>query len=183
MNLTTAKAMGAKRDRPKRVGRGPGTGNGKTSGKGHKGQKSRSGYKQRLWFEGGQMPLYRRLPRRGFNNKNFTTRYTIINVQDLECFEAGEEIDLERILAVGLTSIETPRLKVLGKGSLGKALTVKAHKFSGSAKEKIEAAGGTIVILEEKPERKLLDEALADTGPSESSESESEPAESEPGEE
>ena len=156
MNLTTAKAMGDKRDRPKRIGRGPGTGNGKTSGKGHKGQKSRSGYKQRLWFEGGQMPLYRRMPRRGFNNKNFTTRYTIINVQDLEVFEAGSSVDLDKIISVGLTSLETPRLKVLGKGNLTKALTISAHKCSASAKEKIEAAGGTVVIVEDKPVRKAI---------------------------
>jgi len=165
MNLTTAKAMGARRDRPKRVGRGPGTGNGKTSGKGHKGQKSRSGYKRRLWFEGGQMPLYRRMPRRGFNNKNFTTRYTIINVQDLECFESGADVDLEKIIEVGLTSLQTPRLKVLGKGNLTKALTVMAHKCSGSAKEKIEAAGGKVVIVAEEPVRKPVVAELTDTGP------------------
>ena len=89
MDLSSAKALGVRRDRPKRVGRGPGSGNGKTCGRGHKGQGSRSGYSRRLWFEGGQMPLYRRVPRRGFNNKNFTTRYTIINVQDLEGFQKG----------------------------------------------------------------------------------------------
>ncbi|MCA8972891.1 MAG: 50S ribosomal protein L15, partial [Planctomycetes bacterium] len=83
MDLSAAKALGLKRDRPKRVGRGVGSGNGKTAGRGHKGQSSRSGYSRRLWFEGGTMPLYRRMPRRGFSNVNFSTRYTIINVQDL----------------------------------------------------------------------------------------------------
>lgn len=147
MNVATAKALGNRRDRAKRLGRGPGSGKGKTSGKGHKGQKCRSGYKMRLWFEGGQMPLYRRIPRRGFNNKNFTTRYTIINVQDLDAFEAGTEVDLEKIIDVGLTSLETPVLKVLGKGSIEKPLTVSAHRFSSSAKQKIEAAGGKAVVV------------------------------------
>ncbi|MFQ5503655.1 MAG: 50S ribosomal protein L15 [Planctomycetota bacterium] len=151
MNLATVKTLGTKRDRPKRLGRGPGTGRGKTSGKGHKGQKCRSGYKMRLWFEGGQMPLYRRIPRRGFNNKSFTTRYTIINVQDLEAFEPGTEVDLEKIISVGLTSLATPVLKVLGKGSLEKPLTVAAHRFSSSAKQKIEAAGGKAVVISAPP--------------------------------
>ena len=94
------------------------------------------------------MPLYRRLPRRGFNNKNFTTRYTIVNVQDLEVFESGSEVHLDKILSVGLTSLETPLLKILGKGTLTKPLTVSAHKFSESARKKIEAAGGSAVTLE-----------------------------------
>ncbi|MCB9892462.1 MAG: 50S ribosomal protein L15 [Planctomycetes bacterium] len=147
MDLSAAKALGLKRDRPKRVGRGVGSGNGKTAGRGHKGQASRSGYSRRLWFEGGTMPLYRRMPRRGFSNVNFSTRYTIINVQDLAAFDDGAEVDLDKILAVGLTSPETNLLKVLGKGDLQKKLTVTAHKFSESAKQKIEAAGGTAVEL------------------------------------
>lgn len=146
MNLASAKALGIKRDRPKRVGRGPGSGRGKTCTTGHNGQKSRSGYKSRPGFEGGQMPLYRRLPRRGFNNKNFTTRYTIINVEQLTSFESGHRVDLEAILDAGLTALETPLLKVLGNGELQVPLTVTAHKFSKSAREKIEAAGGTVVI-------------------------------------
>ena len=148
MDLATAKSLGLKRDKRKRICRGPGSGNGKTGGRGHKGQKSRSGYSRRLWFEGGQMPLYRRLPRRGFSNKNFATRYTIVNVQDLEAFDDGAEVDLDEILRVGLTSPVTNLLKVLGKGEIGKKLTVKAHKFSESAKQKIEAAGGTVVEIE-----------------------------------
>lgn len=151
MDLSSAKAMGLKRERRKRVGRGPGSGNGKTAGRGHNGQKSRSGYKRRLGFEGGQMPLFRRLPRRGFNNKNFTKRYTIINVRDLEVFEAGEEITLQTVLDKGLTSMETPLLKVLGNGILSKKLIVKADRFSTSAKEKIEAAGGEVHVIPPKP--------------------------------
>lgn len=147
MDLSAAKALGLKRDRPKRVGRGPGSGNGKTAGRGHKGQKSRSGYSRRLWFEGGTMPLYRRMPRRGFSNFKFSTRYTIVNVQDLEVFDEGSEVSLEKILEVGLTSPETNLLKVLGNGEINKKLTVTAHKFSESAKKKIEAAGGTVVEL------------------------------------
>ena len=147
MDLSAAKALGLKRKRPKRVGRGIGSGNGKTAGRGHTGQQSRSGYSRRLWFEGGTMPLYRRMPRRGFSNFNFSTRYTIINVQDLAIFDDGAAVDLDKILAVGLTSPETNLLKVLGKGELTKKLTVTAHKFSESAKQKIEAAGGTVVEL------------------------------------
>ncbi len=150
MDLAQAKSLGIKRDRPKRVGRGPGSGHGKTCGKGHNGQKSRSGYSRKESFEGGQMPLYRRIPRRGFNNKNFTTRYTIINVQDLEVFDAGAEVCLDRIIEIGLTSPETPLLKVLGNGEISKGLTVRAHKFSATAKAKIEAAGGTAVVIEKR---------------------------------
>ncbi len=157
MDLAKAKSLGIKRKRPKRVGRGVGSGHGKTSGRGHNGQKSRSGYSRKESFEGGQMPLYRRIPRRGFNNKNFTTRYTIINVQDLEVFEAGSEVDLSKILEVGLTSLETPLLKVLGNGEIGKSLTVRAHKFSASAKQKIEAAGGSAVILDPKAKPEVKD--------------------------
>ncbi len=148
MDLSKAKSLGIKRKGRKRVGRGPGSGLGKTSGKGHKGQKSRSGYKRRLGFEGGQMPLYRRMPRRGFNNKRFTQRFTIINVSDLEAFEAGQTVDLEAVLAIGLTTPVTAFLKVLGDGELSKALTVRAHKFSASARQKIESAGGTVEVLE-----------------------------------
>ncbi len=148
MDIATAKSLGLKRQRPKRVGRGPGSGSGKTSGRGHRGQQSRSGYSRRLWFEGGQMPLYRRLPRRGFNNKNFATRYTIVNVQDLEVFDASAEVDLDKILEIGVTSLETKLLKVLGKGEITKPLTVMAHKFSESAKQKIEAAGGKAIVIE-----------------------------------
>lgn len=151
MDLSSAKAMGLKRDRPKRIGRGPGSGTGKTAGKGHKGQKARSGYKRRLGFEGGQMPLFRRLPRRGFNNKNFTTRYTIINVQDLDVFDDGDEVTLQSVLDKGLTSMDTPLLKVLGNGTLNKKLVVKADRFSASAKEKIEAAGGEVHVIPPKP--------------------------------
>lgn len=151
MDLSSAKALGQRRDRPKRIGRGPGSGTGKTAGKGHKGQQARSGYKRRLGFEGGQMPLFRRLPRRGFNNADFTRRYTIINVRDLTVFEDGAEVTLEAILARGLTSMVTPMLKVLGNGELDKKLTVKADKFSDSARQKIEAVGGTAEVIPPRP--------------------------------
>ena len=124
----------------KRVGRGPGSGTGKTAGRGHNGQRSRAGYSQRLGFEGGQMPLVRRVPKRGFNNI-FRTEYAVVNVRDLA--DLGEdEITPESLLAHGM--VRRGRLvKVLGDGELDKALTVKAHKFSKSARQKIEAAGGT----------------------------------------
>ena len=153
MDLATAKSLGLPYKSRKRVGRGTGSGHGKTASRGSKGAQSRSGYSRRLGFEGGQMPLYRRLPRRGFNNKDFTTRYTIINVQDLNAFDAGSDVDLERVLAIGLTSRETNFMKVLGKGELRKALTVQTHKCSASAKQKIEAAGGKVVLLEIKTAR------------------------------
>ena len=128
----------------KRLGRGIGSGKGKTSGKGHKGQKARSGGGVRPGFEGGQMPLYRRLPKRGFNNI-FRKEYVIVNVSALEVFEANTVITLELLLLNGLVKDvkENSGLKVLGEGQLTKALTIKAAKFTGSAKEKIEAVSGT----------------------------------------
>lgn len=124
----------------KRVGRGPGSGLGKTAGRGHKGQKSRSGYSQRIGFEGGQMPLIRRVPKRGFTNI-FRKEYAVVNVSDLTRFEGGE-VNPELLLENGLVR-RGMRVKVLGDGELATALTVKAHKFSKSAREKIEAAGGS----------------------------------------
>ena len=125
-----------------RKGRGPGSGNGKTAGKGHKGQNARSGGGVRPGFEGGQIPLYRKLPKRGFNNK-FATNYAIVNVAALnEKFENGAVVDLAALKAAGLIKKELDGVKVLGNGELSKALTVKAAVFSATAKEKIEAAGG-----------------------------------------
>ncbi len=124
-----------------RKGRGTGSGNGKTAGKGHKGQNARSGGGVRPGFEGGQLPLYRKLPKRGFNNK-FAKVYSIVNVSDLNKFENGATVTLETLVACGLISKENDGLKVLGNGSLKKALTVEAKIFSQTAKEKIEAAGG-----------------------------------------
>ena len=133
-------AVGSAKD-SYRKGRGPGSGNGKTAGKGHKGQNARSGGGVRPGFEGGQLPLYRKLPKRGFKNR-FAVNYAIINVCDLNKFEDGAVVDLEALLAAKMVRKELDGLKVLGGGELTKKLTVKATVFSASAKEKIEAAGG-----------------------------------------
>ena len=124
-----------------RKGRGAGSGNGKTAGKGHKGQNARSGGGVRPGFEGGQLPLYRKLPKRGFNNR-FATTYVTINVSDLNVFENGAVVDLEALLAKKIVRKSLDGLKVLGNGELTKSLTVKAAAFSATAKEKIAAAGG-----------------------------------------
>ena len=124
-----------------RKGRGPGSGNGKTAGKGHKGQNARTGGGVRPGFEGGQLPLYRKLPKRGFHNK-FATKYAIVNVSELNVFEDGAVIDINALLAKKIVRKEYDGLKVLGNGDLTKKLTVKAAIFSATAKEKIEAAGG-----------------------------------------
>ena len=128
-----------------RKGRGAGSGNGKTAGRGHKGQKARSGGGVRPGFEGGQMPLYRRLPKRGFNNKRFAPQYIEVNVSDLEKFDNGAEVSAEILRDAGIISLPKVNdgIKILGNGELTKKLTVKAVKFTASAKEKIEKAGGT----------------------------------------
>ena len=131
----------------KRIGRGPGSGNGKTSGKGHKGQNARSGGGVRPGFEGGQLPLYRRLSKRGFNNYNFQTTYATVNVGDLERFEEGTVVTKELLIEVGLVKKELYGIKILGNGELTKKLTVKANKFSSTAKTKIENVGGTIEVI------------------------------------
>lgn len=129
-----------------RKGRGPGSGNGKTAGKGHKGQNARSGGGVRPGFEGGQLPLYRKLPKRGFYNK-FGTEYAIINVADLNCFENGVTVDMQALVEARIVRKEYDGLKVLGNGELSKKLTVVAKVFSASAKEKIEAAGGKTEVI------------------------------------
>ena len=131
----------------KRIGRGPGSGTGKTSGKGEKGQNARSGGGVRPGFEGGQLPLYRRLSKRGFNNYNFKTVYATVNVSDLERFDEGTVVDTELLKNVGLVNKELDGVKVLGNGELTKKLTVKANKFSDTAKEKIENVGGTTEVI------------------------------------
>ncbi|MCB9914420.1 MAG: 50S ribosomal protein L15 [Planctomycetes bacterium] len=148
MDLKTVCSKGTKYEGRRRVGRGIGSGSGKTSGRGHKGQGSRSGYSRKPGFEGGQMPIYRRVPKRGFTNARFRTDYTIINVGALEAFDGGTVVELENVLAAGLASMQSPLLKVLGNGSLTKKLTVRAQKFSKSAQQKIEAAGGSIQLLD-----------------------------------
>lgn len=128
-----------------RVGRGIGSGNGKTAGKGHKGQKARTGGSIRRGFEGGQTPLYRRIPKRGFTN-HFATEYAIVNLSDLEKFENDTVVNMELLLSEGLIRKELCGLKVLGNGQLTKKLTVVANKFSKAAEEKILAAGGKIEV-------------------------------------
>ena len=138
-------AAGSNRD-VKRVGRGHGSGNGKTAGKGHKGQKARAGKGMRAAFEGGQMPLARRIPKRGFNNI-FAAKFAIVNVSDLNKFKDGTVVDAELLKAAGLIKKEYDGVKVLGNGELTAKLTVKAAKFSQSAVEKIEKAGGKTEVM------------------------------------
>ena len=130
-----------------RKGRGIGSGNGKTAGKGHKGQNARSGGGVRPGFEGGQMPISRRLPMKGFNNKNFATVYAIVNVSDLNCFEEGAVVGVEELIAMGLVKKTYDGVKVLGNGELTKKLTVRAAAFSASAEEKIKALGGNAEVI------------------------------------
>ena len=141
-----APAPGAKSSR-KRVGRGVGSGLGKTSGRGHKGQKSRSGGGVRLGFEGGQMPIQRRLPKRGFSNYPFRTIYAEINIETLNRFEQDTVVTPEVLKEMGIVKDLKDGLKVLGRGELEKPLTVRAHKFSKAAAEKIEAAGGKAEVI------------------------------------
>ena len=142
MELKSLKpALGSTKNR-KRIGRGPGSGHGKTATKGHKGQKARSGGNIKAGFEGGQMPMQRRLPKRGFTPLQ-RTEYAIVNLGQLEVFEAGTAVDMEMMVRHGLIGKVLDGVKILAKGELTKSLTVKAHKFSAAAKDKIAAAGGT----------------------------------------
>lgn len=141
-NISSPK--GARSDK-KRLGRGIGSGIGKTSGKGHKGQNARSGGGVRPGFEGGQTPYYRRIPKRGFNNSDFAKVYSIVNVEKLNSFKADSVVDAVALLGQGILSkIEKDGIKILGNGTINVALTVKANKFTNSAKEKIEAIGGKV---------------------------------------
>ena len=140
-------APGAKKRR-KRVGRGPSSGHGKTSTKGHKGQRARSGGGKAGGFEGGQMPLYRRLPKRGFTPPGGKTEYAVVNLESLAAFAAGAAVDPDGLVTAGLIkNSDRTRVKILGDGELAHALTVKAHAVSGAARSKIEAAGGRIELL------------------------------------
>ena len=142
MSLNKLKPAHGSKQKKKRVGRGPGSGLGKTAGRGHKGAQSRSGYKFKRGFEGGQMPLHRRVPKRGFTNI-FRTEYDVVNLDQLEgSFDAGATVTPESLRAAGLVRDRTSLIKVLGRGDVTKALTVHAHKFSGTAAEKLAAAGG-----------------------------------------
>ncbi len=146
MNLIDAKKTFQKVKKRKRVGRGAGSGHGKTSCKGFKGQKSRSGNKLRTIFEGGQMPLFRRIPKRGFINP-FKKKYAILNIKDFEVFESGTRVDLQKLKESGLIKNIKYDLKILGEGVLTKSLTIAAHRFSGTATAKIKEAGGETETL------------------------------------
>ncbi|MDD4101165.1 MAG: 50S ribosomal protein L15 [Kiritimatiellae bacterium] len=146
MDLSSLKNTPGARKAPKRVGRGCGSGMGKTSTRGHKGQNARKGHKGKLGFEGGQMPLIRRLPKRGFKNFN-RVEYFALNVKDLERFDNGTEVTLDVLRASGLFSSKYDGVKVLGDGDLTKKLTVKVNGASASAKAKIEAAGGSVELV------------------------------------
>lgn len=154
MNLSEAKALGLKKSNRNRVGRGIGSGNGKTSGRGHKGAKARSGWSRRVGWEGGQMPLFRRLPKRGFKNA-FRKVYTTVNLRDLAVFEDGSVVDLAAVLERGLTSKvkHTELFKILGDGDISKRLTVRVDAITGPARAKIEAAGGTVDVVESREMR------------------------------
>ena len=146
MKLNQLTAVPGSTKAPKRVGRGPGSGTGKTSGKGHKGQKARSGSGMRAGFEGGQMPLQRRMPKRGFNN-SFAKEIVSVNVGTLNRFEDGAEVNAEALIAAGIIKKACDGVKILSNGTLSKKLTVKATAFSVAAKEKIEAAGGKAEVI------------------------------------
>lgn len=146
MKLHELKPAEGSRSERKRKGRGIGSGNGKTAGKGHKGQNARSGGGVRPGFEGGQNPLFRRLPKRGFTNIN-RKEYAIVNLDTLNRFEEGTEVTPALLIETGFVSSEKAGIKILGNGSLDKKLTVKAHKFSASAKEAIETAGGQTEVV------------------------------------
>jgi large subunit ribosomal protein L15 len=142
MELSNLKPKSTSRHSKKRVGRGPGSGNGKTAGRGEKGQKSRTGFSRMRGFEGGQMPLHRRLPKRGFTNI-FKKIHAVVNLSDLERFDNGSTIDEAALRQAGLVKGKNDGIKVLGNGKLSKKLTVQAVKFSETARKQIEAAGGT----------------------------------------
>jgi len=148
MRLEDLKPAPGSTKKRKRIGRGPGSGHGKTSGKGHKGQKARAGGGVRPGFEGGQMPLYRRLPKRGFTPPGGKTEYAVVNVKSLAAFAAGGTVDPDGLVQAGLIKNSwRSRVKILGNGDVPHALTVKAHAVSESARGKIEAAGGQVELL------------------------------------
>jgi len=151
MRLHNLKPRPGSKHRTKRLGQGESSGHGKTSGRGGKGQTARSGSSIRPGFEGGQMPLIRRMPKRGFNNARFTTKYNGVNVADLNKFDDGARVDEIALSAVGLSNGTSDGIKILGNGELTKKLTVIACAFSASAKAKIEAKGGTCEVASRKP--------------------------------
>ena len=153
MRLHDLKPVHGAKKRRKRVGRGPGSGKGKTSGRGVKGQGSRSGSSTRPGFEGGQLPLMRRLPKRGFNNKRFATIYLPVNLDRLNRFDEGSTVDEKILRESGLATGRADGVKILGQGRLEKKLTVRAHAFSAVAREQIEKMGGACEVIEKSKEK------------------------------
>ena len=151
MRLHDLKPRPGARHRRKRLGQGESSGHGKTSGRGGKGQTARSGSSIRIGFEGGQMPLIRRIPKRGFNNARHATRYLPVNIDDLNRFEDGARVDELALHTAGLANGRADGIKILGSGDLTRKLTVVAHAFSASARAKIEAKGGTCELIAAKP--------------------------------
>ncbi|MGA2029794.1 MAG: 50S ribosomal protein L15 [Verrucomicrobiota bacterium] len=151
MRLHNLKPRPGAKHRTKRLGQGESSGHGKTSGRGGKGQTARSGSSIRIGFEGGQMPLIRRIPKRGFNNARFTTKYLAVNVGDLNKFDDGARVDETALRTVGLANGRAHGIKILGNGELSKKLTVSVSAFSASAKSKIEAKGGACEVVSRKP--------------------------------
>jgi large subunit ribosomal protein L15 len=159
MNLHEAKGLGLRYKKRKRVGRGAGSGHGKTSGRGHKGAKARSGWSMRIGWEGGQMPLFRRIPKRGFSHATWDRRYHVVNVGDLDkAFDDGATVDQEALRTAGLANGPADGVRILGNGELTKRLVVRAHHFSRSATEKITAKGGTTEVVPppKKPKRNKM---------------------------
>jgi large subunit ribosomal protein L15 len=140
-------APGSVKNKTKRLGRGPASGQGTTAGRGNKGQKARSGSKRRPWFEGGQMPLQRRVPKRGFSNKRFRQEYQIINIRELNLLEDVESINADKLFEFGMIKQMNKPVKILGYGEMTRAMEVTADAFSETAKEKIEKAGGKALVL------------------------------------
>lgn len=163
MQLHNLKPRPGSRHRRKRLGIGESSGHGKTSGKGHKGQKARSGGSIRLGFEGGQMPLIRRLPKRGFNNAAFKKEYAIINLDDLNRFEAGSTINEAFLREAKFVRGKVAGLKILGRGELDRGLTIEADKVSASAREKIEKAGGSVTLRQRTQPERSAHETEAET--------------------
>ena len=153
MRLHTLQPRPGAKHRRKRLGQGESSGHGKTSGRGGKGQTARSGSSIRIGFEGGQMPLIRRIPKRGFNNARHATRYLPVNLDSLNQFDEGSRVDEQALRGAGLANGRADGVKILGNGELTKKLNVSAHAFSASAKSKIEAKGGTCEVITVKKER------------------------------
>jgi len=175
MNLNDIHRGISKNRKRKRIGRGSGSGHGKTAGKGHKGQKSRSGFSQHPVFQGGAMPLMRRIPKRGFNNR-FAKVVAVVNVGELEdAFDAGQEVGIDLLKKKNLAKGRFDEVKVLGEGELSKKFTVSAHRFSKTAQEKIEKAGGQVVVVPgRKPVHPPAEEAAPGTGTEAESEQDTE---------